>query len=891
MSSPQVSNQFVPAGSFYVRSDQVDEVQQVYRDNPEAVRSIPARAYITGVNRYGGVNYTMTAPEGSHVANPTALTNLATVASQPATEQQAVEQGYTSYIPQNQKETYYGQVRQQVDAEQSYTQRVSQSEAAASRMGLPKELGTQFDLVQAEQCIPVGQHPTGEYQIVEMSGPLKPDQERPKALLIKTEEADVPQNVSVIGASDNPELDTAKYMQLKYEHSQIQRVSAGTSAPKLGVEQQIGEVESISANLSPENKTAFENWQMSRKGDFAKNVALTSTAVIAAPILGVGGVATSILVGTGLTQGFKTASEVAAGQPITSLTTQELFEGVTTSIIFAGTAKFLIGAVESHAAVRGLSRATDSGVKITPIGEVGVNAAVGAGGSAVLSGGDPVRTAEGAGFAVGLGIAGRGVSGLANRVLGVKVTEVSKVREATRTESMGDTRSTTGIVEVQTKQTRVPLNEVNKALLIKDRQFDLAGTEKTTVIRKDVSGVPEQVTTEGKIVTATKNAEPILNMLEGKQFKTSTSKLTNVNTVKGVTPDVLASEKVTVESGLGRVSTREGPVKNPALLITKKVVAVKDVFPTENKVTIREYDTIRMRGKVNDDLAVVERATNNMQGFGGKSSTPVVRAIGGKESTGMKPGTNKFFRETSEQPKVSKVNSDNAKAVTEVTSNKQVDSTVNVKAETSRAIISADLDSNILRISGVPMNKPVTYELYEEQAVSYPVKNEVVKSIIGMELDKPLSERVSISYDIPIRKVSAPNLDVGDATKNPNVPAFNKPAYTPVITPDQPQPITYVNTPSTNPIITPIVTQAITPIVTPSITPVEDVVITPPPTNPQRIIPDMPKIFNPLGDQYSGRPVYLNRRGKRRQLYELGTTEYPVVTAGEILRGTKKRRK
>lgn len=142
-----------------------------------------------------------------------------------------------------------------------------------------------------------------------------------------------------------------------------------------------------------------------------KRTALITGSILAAPIIGPSGVLLGAGLGVGVSQGIKAVSGGGF------LSGEELFESATTGIIFSGAGKLAttgLQAIGAGAVVEGVGTGATKIVS-GAAGRIGVNTALGAGGSYVLSGGNPEAAVEGAKYGLIFGVGGEVIGAVAAR--------------------------------------------------------------------------------------------------------------------------------------------------------------------------------------------------------------------------------------------------------------------------------------------------------------------------------------------------------------------------------------------------------------------------------------------------------------------------------------------
>lgn len=920
-----------------------------------------------------------------------------------SSNEEAVAKGYTSYItPEMRSSAFaeigkgYEQYKQNEAALKQAQQRQAASEAVALKLGLPVELGRRYDLTNVS--VPAGQKVVG-YEEAPLMGPVLREEDRYTSLKLKTElDPDNPVNLKI---AETP-LEGAKLNLQQLELRGQVKAQQGTRLAPMSTAEALGERAKIEAGLSPEDLAAYKQWQAERVNQPVRNLGLGLASVVAAPILGPVGAIKAAGIGVGITQGIKVVSRAAEGKEILSpesiITAQEAYEGATTGIVFGGASKVVTNTI-TKSGISGLVEGVGQGATKTAsgvAGRTGVNAALGGSGGFVLSGGDPRAAVEGAAFGAGFGLAGEGLSAVGTKVRGVKAMEVSVVKEASLTESAGKASTTTRITEIQTKEVRIPLKEAQQYEGVTNRVLDLAGTEKTTTIRTGPDGVPEQVTTQGRVplkdvlfegkkevftsrpqknptsenmyeavkqtpsvinadskslksrvlgfnegmqTSSTRTAEPIIEAIQGGEVQAAKVKTGTVsdftNVPKAVGSTVPAVEKVELATGRGNVRETGGLRErlglgrgkdNVAILTEKTVVAAKDIFPTETTSSIRTFDKITMRGKVTSTPTDVDVQILNKnlpkdlaqkiykeQGGGYRGdlpkeyADPIEKQIGNiklpelQKSSAMPKGTNKYFRENKQPAEAStkKGTGPNAEAATKM---RPIVKASTTETTFKRAIIDVDLDSNKYRLSGMPIIPRGTQRgAVEEETtpVSYPPTE---RSKIILSSTSTLSSRQPTFtglqpknvFETPTQKQTTTTKPVTDLkTPDINKPFRPFPVFPTDTTTGTIQDITQQDdtTIGTKPDVTPIQTtppiQDVSPITTPKLD-IPDIAKTPTPKI-QNIF-RTPNLLRYPGGQTTGGGAAGSSRGKRKGFYGRAITEYPVMTAEEILGGKKKRK-
>lgn len=564
-------------------------------------------------------------------------------------------------------------------------QATQQSMAAARSLGLPEDIGSQFDLRNIE--VPQGARVSG-FEIVYPVGPYRINKD-PTIVINYEQPAKDPQ--AELAAA---ERDLINFTQRGSGMMQGTRTTTGT-----GKNPSLVEYNTMLAKYSPETKAALEQQQQAKAFNIVKNTALGVGSIIALPIVGPTGALVGAGGGLAISQGIKTVSQSMAGEKLTLLTGAEAFEAATSGVVLTGAGRLLSSGLQ--AAAKGgsnVAKALAEGVGQTgstvkavtaAASRVGQNALIGGGANFVLSGGDLKATGEGALFGAGLGAFGEAAGGLSQRLLGVKAKEIAKYTEATRTETVGKTTVTQRIGTIETKNVRIPYQEamrIQKQLdTVGELTLELAGTKRVTRIGKDISGIPEEVTTFGAVkgldsvrilegdlgtlrkqvldsnigqqATATRKADPIISALKGERFeagKVAQIKIeTPTGTVKGV-----QSTKISTGSGNILEVGGKATASKPSTFLEQKTVTNREL-PTQTKSTLATFDKIQLRGTLKDDAAAFDFVKNlddalsqriyKEQGGGYRDITGTVnRALNPvtAKSSAMKPGSNEFFRKT-----------------------------------------------------------------------------------------------------------------------------------------------------------------------------------------------------------------------------------------------------
>jgi hypothetical protein len=567
-------------------------------------------------------------------------------------------------------------------------QATQQSIAAARSLGLPEELGRQYDLRNVQ--VPQGSKVTG-YELIPFVGPFKNESDRPApSLSIKYEQTPTSREAELAAA----ERDLLNFTQRGTGMMQGTRTTTGT-----GKNPSLVEYNTMLAKYSPETKTALEQQQQAKAFNVVKNTALGVGSIIALPIVGPTGALVGAGGGLAISQGIKTVSQSMAGEKLTLLTGAEAFEAATSGVVLTGAGRLLSSGLQvaakggsnvAKALAEGVGQ-TGSTVKAVTAAasRVGQNALIGGGANFVLSGGDLKATGEGALFGAGLGAFGEAAGGLSQRLLGVKAKEIAKYTEATRTETVGKTTVTQRIGTIETKNVRIPYQEamrIQKQLdTVGELTLELAGSKRTTTISKDISGIPEQVTTFGAVkgldsvrilegdlgtlrkqvldsnigqqATATRKADPIISALKGERFEAGKVAQIKIETPTGTVKGVQSTKISTGEGNILEVGGKATASK-PSTFLEQKTVTNREL-PTQTKSTLATFDKIQLRGTLKDDAAAFDFVKNlddtlaqkiyKEQGGGYRDITGTVnRAINPvtAKSSAMKPGSNEFFRKT-----------------------------------------------------------------------------------------------------------------------------------------------------------------------------------------------------------------------------------------------------
>lgn len=568
-----------------------------------------------------------------------------------------------------------------------------ESVAAAERIGASPSLGTRYDFTKIEPQIPTGQKVSKATE-TQLLGPFLPGQPR-QALQIET--APDPKSALNVRTAEN-EVEAAMQKQLQLERVGQPTTLQGTRGKELTIEQYAAEQQKIRSGLSPEGLKEFEAAQQARVTDPVKRTALFVGGFLAAPIVGPTGVAVGAGGGVAVTQGIKTVGQILAGEKSTIITPEEAFEGATAGVILGGAGKLVDAGVKAVGAgklVEGFGKGAAQAVSRSTY-NIGKSAGIGAGANFVLSGGDFDAAIQGAAFGAGLGAFGEAAGAIAPRVLGVKGIELSKYTEATRTETVGKSITTQRISAVEPKNVRVPYRQamrIQKQLeSVSDLKLELAGTKRTTTIGRDIAGVPEQITTYGRVkglstknilegdstlrktvmdsnlgsqATGTRLADPIISAVRGERFEAGKVRLIKTQTPAGEVRGVQSTKISTGESTITTVGSKGA--SKPGTFLEQRTIT-KTELPTQTKSQLATFDKLKLVGSLKDDIASLEikrtwtgKTRNPLKALPKDLSQKIYKEQGGGyrdlanavnralkpqelKSSPMKPGTNKFFR-------------------------------------------------------------------------------------------------------------------------------------------------------------------------------------------------------------------------------------------------------
>ena len=263
---------------------------------------------------------------------------------------------------------------------------------------------------------------------------------------------------------------------------------------------------------------------------------------------------------------------------------------------------------------------------------IGVNTGVGAGGSALLSGGDPEAVIEGAAFGFGFGafgeVAGKvggrlGRSKVVQRInediVGIKFEEVTGVNEASIQAANKDIVMVNRFTQPITKTVRLRGESARyyrqfNVESLENPRLNLAGKETVTNVVSDM-GVPEQVTTFEVPVKSSRVAQPLLDVMAGKDFalgkarvgklgdmvnfvakgQERTVRVSESGAVSGPA-DVAAFEEVLLKPKVGRVL---GASEDKAMLVLQKKIGVSaKVDLPKLRTAKRSFDVVSVTGKL-----------------------------------------------------------------------------------------------------------------------------------------------------------------------------------------------------------------------------------------------------------------------------------------------------
>lgn len=405
-------------------------------------------------------------------------------------------------------------IQQQIDRNQA----VRASMQAARSLGLPEDLGSQYDLRNVQ--VPQGSKVTG-YELIPFVGPFKNESDRPApSLSIKYEQTPTSREAEIAAA----ERDILNLTQRGTERTGTRTTTASGKNPSLS------EYNLALSKYSPETRIIVEQRRQERALNVAKNTALGVGSIIAAPIIGPTGTAIAAGAGVGITQGIKTASELIEGKPLTLISPQEAYEaaasGVVLSVVGGGAAKGISKVAGKAATSLGITVTNAERQALAVANRVGVNTLIGGGVNYTVSGGDPKATLEGAAFGAGLGIVGEVIGAGASRLKSPTGEQLTGVREIEKQITKGKVTDVTRLTEPITERVKISRADAKILENVYDVKVDLAGTEKVAL--KGGKGANLEVSTFERPVESTRSLNPIKAAIDGEPYKIAKAEVNNI---------------------------------------------------------------------------------------------------------------------------------------------------------------------------------------------------------------------------------------------------------------------------------------------------------------------------------------------------------------------------
>lgn len=270
--------------------------------------------------------------------------------------------------------------------------------------------------IQAENANFLAALNRGEITLEQYQAAMKFQNQRSQTQPVINEQADASENPYAQGSGSNFTYVNPKLIPRNEKIEQTQRVLEQKQTAQTFMEPSPTvnyDNPTPSAGPHPQRMyTTEEGTKIVTEGqENLKRTALITGSILAAPIIGPSGVLLGAGLGVGVSQGIKAVSGGGF------LSGEELFESATTGIIFSGAGKLVttgLQAIGAGAVVEGVGTGATKIVS-GAAGRIGVNTALGAGGSYVLSGGNPEAAIEGAKYGLIFGVGGEVIGAVAAR--------------------------------------------------------------------------------------------------------------------------------------------------------------------------------------------------------------------------------------------------------------------------------------------------------------------------------------------------------------------------------------------------------------------------------------------------------------------------------------------
>lgn len=302
-------------------------------------------------------------------------------------------------------------------------------------------------------------------------------------------------------------LEMAKESQRRYEmfNAPANQPLQGTAALQPNIYGLAAQKEERLSGLSESERAEFEGWKEDLNRKAAIDVGLFMGSAITIPVVG----ATSALIGAGSSLAISQGAKSLGGGGW--LSPGEAVYAAEFGIIFSGASKGAMAGVQAVA----------PRVAASSLGRAGVNSALGAGISGILSGGDPIEMGKGAAMGGLFSLAGdKIIRPLLQRAAGYKVSRVTGAEEIELTKGTENSLSSKRLTTLNMETERVPrgygkwLSENQRYFL--PEEVELGG--KQTITSKGATGYEYR---EGLSYSASRGADPFIKAATGVSSRSS----------------------------------------------------------------------------------------------------------------------------------------------------------------------------------------------------------------------------------------------------------------------------------------------------------------------------------------------------------------------------------
>lgn len=441
-----------------------------------------------------------------------------------------------------------------------------------------------------------------------------------------------------------------------------------------------------------------------------KKTALTTGAILAAPLIG----PTGVVIGAGTGLGLSQAAKAASGEGL--LSASEAAEAALIGVAFGGAGKAVNLGLKAAGAAKLVDGVGSGAAKVVTggLGRAGVNAVLGGGAGYALSGGDLEAARDSALLGAGFSIAGDAAIG----VIG-KVRPVYKGTELTGFKEIELQKASHGTVEIQ-RLTKPVIREVKlsraEALYYQKAsqahskiRMDIAGTEKVMLRGGD------EAATYSKAFESQRSFAPVKAALTGERYVYGKVQTGDASQFIQTPTAAKAVRSLKVTSG-----TSDGKA---AVYMKQKVVMAENAVLPETKMVTRDITGVQFR--VKEEPAIL-LGTGKGAGKPAKLPSAIGKHIAAKitaQAPVKRAGSVKGVMKPLDYrlPSAAKSETPSSRTITKLA----MASKPKVQAEVKmpKAIVKVTIASpkQVLRLSGVPLTKSkVSSEEYDVKVVSYP---------------------------------------------------------------------------------------------------------------------------------------------------------------------------